>query len=571
MKKTRNELQLVENLVKRTYNRNGKKLREVLDMPFSMDAPLGYSFKAEDPTSGITVYTVTTSKLDDPYDSYRILMHEYGHVYLMHFEENYARLDSQISQILKTKRGQLIEMINKECGIDFAEKLIERVLDDPSVNHSIHNIAMDFEVNSKILSNEDIEEMEAGISKMHEREITAQLQRMKDAYPDNEKLQEEIDKKIKEARSATLVKLMLPSRYQFPDGLTYPEYLILVIEHLDKFVKMIVSLSQGGNGDTSEVSQQQVKDALSGGMQSLDDLMNQMGMLDKSGDQNGQQDQSQDGQGQRGDMQPGNDTSNSGGFKGNGQEQETKYKGIRQKDHMSPSREVADINRELGNIETGGGFGCGDGGGPDTLINTQTKDEVDLAIDEVMARTKSRVIKRQITRNIIRNYNLGKIRSVIAPSIIAKNRIDKKPKLVYIIDVSGSMDSGLIKRILNTISRKMKLINRGLRYDILTWSHQQGEWFKDIEPGKPIPHIRVGGGTSMADSLRFFKEHYDPSATFILISDFEDYLQEWCEVLKDMNEYNGWGFNYGRSDYNQVSWPKNFSVKNFNETYVGRY
>ena len=49
-----------------------------------------------------------------------------------------------------------------------------------------------------------------------------------------------------------------------------------------------------------------------------------------------------------------------------------------------------------------------------------------------------------------------------------------------------------------------------------------------------------------------------------------DSLQEWANILKTMSGYSVYGFNYGRSNYEQ-EWPKNFTVKNFNRSYKGYY
>lgn len=581
MKKTREQLETIANIINSTYNGNGKRIRES-KIEFSPEDSLGYSFKTDDSTEGRTLmtYTVVYSDLgpDKEYTSFRIKMHEYGHVYCNHFDLH-EEYDKNVAEALKNYRGQIIDAVNKNCDIDFGEKLVERVLDDPQLNHQLHNIAMDFEVNSKILSDDDVVEMEEDISELLAKSIEERFEYLKNSVS-NEEMKQKIDEEVKRAQNESKIKLMLPCRYHdkngipFPNGLTYGDYLIKIIMNLDQFVKMLVDINNGGMGDTSNVTSDQVKNALKGGMQSLNDLMKNAGMLDDSGDEEKEGD-SKEGEGNKDSKLGNHDTSNSGGFKGDGVEKDYKYKGIRRQhhqDHMSPSREISDKKRELGEITAGGGFGCGDGGGPEGKRVVRESDEVDLAIDEVIDKTRSRVVKRQIKRDIIRNYNLGKNRSVIAPSIIARNRIDKTPKLVYIIDISVSMDTELIDRILSTIARKMKSINRGLKYDILTWSHAFGDWIQNIEPGKPIPSIHSGGGTRMADALRFFAEKYDSSATYIMISDFEDHLEEWREVIEEkLSGYTGWGFNYGRQNYGRsIEWPSCFQVRNFNETYVGK-
>lgn len=480
MKKTKEQLKAVESLIQKTYNRRGRILRETIANKFDPKKgdSLGYSWRFDDDTTGNVVYNVFVSSLGKgrEHSTYRVKMHEYGHIYYGHFDGIYEELDSKIAYVLKNYRGQIIETINKNCGVSIGEKLVEKVLDDKQLNHSLHNIAMDMEVNSCLLSNEDIAEME--------EDITA-------ATVDSYGLSGE---EAEEAMKANRVKLVLPCRYHtkgdipFPDELTYPEYLIMIIRNLDQFVKYTISIANGGSGDTSGISTEEVQEALSGNgsgneMQSLEEYMRQAGMSDGNGqgkgkgNGEGEGDPTENGKSQqdggKGSELGQHDTSNSGGFKENSEEKDSSRKGKERQDtnktmdHYSPSQAQADKSRELGNIQAGGGFGCGEGASDATREVSKT-DCVDTAIEEVILKTKSKVVKRTLTRNVIRNYNLGKNRTVIAPSIIAKNRIDTKPKLVFILDISGSMDTVLVDRILNSISTKMKQLNRGLVYGIIT-------------------------------------------------------------------------------------------------------
>ena len=219
-------------------------------------------------------------------------------------------------------------------------------------------------------------------------------------------------------------------------------------------------------------------------------------------------------------------------------------------DHGSDARKEADQKREVGHIQAGGGVGMGRGNGPDCVREVDKfADDVDMALTEVLNDVKSRVIKSNIQRDMMKLYNRGIVRSVIAPSLSRKITISTKPKLVFLIDVSGSMDTRLIDRILCTISRTLKKINRDLRYDIITWSDYLGEHLKDIDPRKPHPKISCGGGTEMAKGMKYFKEHYGPEAILVLISDFCDSLDQWHEVEKTMGKYSIWGFNYGNNRY----------------------
>ena len=732
-KRRKQELDFIKSFVDGAYKRLGNVLYVDTDSEYSPENPeseLGYCFKHVDPVSGSTIYQIKCSRIGIQNTDFRILMHEYGHIYLGHLDGIHEELDSQIVSVFRDQRGELIDHINESCGIDFADKLIERVIDDPVLNHSLHNIAMDMEVNSKVLSDDDIEEMEMDITSILPKYKEKALKYLRDQAQDEETkkaLDDAISKMEKEAK----IKLILPKRYHmgkddegkeipFPNDLTYVEYLMLIIENLDQFIKMLVSINMGGNGDTSEITKEMVQKALQNYMnqnqqgksdaynQGYQDAMNdyyngtpgqtqqqvnaqndpsqqnqgqqgnqqgqqnqqgQSGSQMNSGGQQGQGQQGQSGmQGQAGSQgqgsqsssgsgqqqgsgQSGSASSGNGGQPGNGgmssqdlqdynqgyqdgmnqaangggqgqsgmqslsslmgdcgmgdgqdgqgQGQDGqgaqgqgqngqngqngqgsgggKYQGMRKDptksghgsmDHRTDSRDEADRKRALGKINSAGGIGCGDSGGPDATREVDKDvDPVEMALNEVIRNMKARVIKQETRRDVMKLYNRGIIRSVIAPSVSKKVTVSVDPKIVYLIDISGSMDTRLIDRILKSIAKNMRKINRGLRYDIITWSTELGEHIKDIDPKKGVPRISMGGGTSMASGMQYFKEHYGPEAILIVISDFEDYLEEWHKVELTMPEYDLWGFNYGNDswqDSRKIDW-KNMKIRRFNE------
>lgn len=571
------ELEFIKRFIDNTYSRFGNMLMVNTEKPFNPDNPeLGYCFKYKDDISGNVIYKIVCSEIKIPRTDFRILMHEYGHIYLGHLDGIHEELDTQICNTFRDYRGELIDRINKECGIDFAEKLIERVIDDPVLNHSLHNIAMDMEVNSKILSTEDVEEMESDISSVLPNYQLELLKHNRD-HTDNEEAKQALDDMIKKMENEAKIKLIVPERYYisegnpFPSELSYPEYLMLIVQHLDQFVKMLVSIKKGGNGDTSQVTNQDIQDALQGngsgsgqgnqqsggGMQGLSDLMQEMGMTDGSGSGSGSGQGNQQGKGDPKDCPyKGKRDSGSGDLNSNGKDE-----GGTHKDHRTDSRDDADKKRELGQIRSGGGVGCGSSGAPDATRLVDKTDEVDMALDEVMLNYKSRVVKVDTKKDLMYLYNRGINRSVIAPTIRRKVTMSNEPTIVFLIDVSGSMDTRLVDRILNTIANKMKKIGRGLKYNIISWSTQLGDHIKDIDPRKGVPRISMGGGTRMARGMEYFRQNYGPEAILILISDFEDYLEEWHEQELKMSNYTMYGFNYGYSNYNQEF--KYFKVKNF--------
>lgn len=680
-KRTRLELEAIKNFIDSTYNRFGNLLMVDTTKPYDPEhSELGYCYKYTDPVTKHVVYRIICSQLGIPETDFRVMMHEYGHIYLTHLDGIHEELDIQICNLLRDHRGELIEYINESCGIDFADKLLERIVDDPNLNHSLHNIAMDMEVNSSVLSSEDIEEMEKDISSLHTKQMENLLEYNINSSEDPEvkkKYQDQLDK----LRNEAFIKLIVPERYYlgkdeqdnpipFPDDLTYAEYLILIIKHLDQFVKMLVSIKMGGNGDTSQITQQDIQNILNnmarnwanksdaykqGYNDALNDYKNNQVGQKSNQPQQGQQGQPQQGQGQSGQQgmpvsgqgmsdgqnnnsgpgQPGgsdgrpeqsessiqgqsqgqqsgnqqgqgqsgnsgdpqadydqgyqdalNDIANNGGQSGGDMQSlsdffdqmgisgdgQSPYKGTRpdnegaKNDHRTDSRDEADRKRDMGQIKSGGSLSCGNDGSPYMIREVDKNvDLVDMALREVMQHIRSRVVKQDTRKDVMKLYNKGVVRSVIAPTVSRKVTISNEPKLVYLIDISGSMDTQLIDRILKTISKSMVKLSRGLKYDIITWSTCLGEHIRDINPRKVIPKISSGGGTRIAKGIKYFKDHYDPSATLIVISDFEDYLEEWNQIESTMSEYTMYGFNYGcRGESNSVQW-KNLKVRNFNQ------
>lgn len=670
-KRTKSELEVFKNFVDRTYNRFGNALLVNTEKPYDpKHSELGYCYKYIDPVTHSITYKIECSKTGLDWTDYRVMMHEYGHIYLTHLDGIHEELDTQICNLFRDHRGELIDSINSSLGIDFADKLIERVIDDPVLNHSLHNIAMDMEVNSTILSKEDIEEMEMDITSILPKTDEELLKYMIDHAVSQEQKQQ-LEDALKKMQNEAKIKLILPCRYYlkcddqgnivepFPDDATYAEYLMLIIRNIDQFVKMLVSIQMGGNGDTSKISQRDVQNALNnmaknwaskseeykqGYNDALNDYKNgnvghQQNRPGGSSQNQDQQSQSQSGQDQQGQGQDqgqgsqsqaggGSSVSPSGSGSSQGQNDydqgyndalndiaaaggqgggmqglsdlmdqmgmsdcgstgtgdsdsdsqpgESPYKGTRPgfddqdrgKDHKTDSRDEADKKRELGEIKAGGGVGCGSDGGPDATRDVNRNvDEVDMALQEVLRNMRNRVVKNDTQKDMMRLYNRGVIRSVIAPTVSRKVTISNENKIVYLIDISGSMDTGLVDRILETIARNMKKLSRGLRYDIITWSTRLGEHIKDIDPKKSIPRISTGGGTSIASGIQYFKNNYGPEAILVVISDFEDYLEEWHKIEETMPNYTMYGFNYGNNSYgsydsDKINW-KYMKIRKF--------
>lgn len=673
--KTRQELEIIERLVKSTHNNWISSLIVDNSKPYDPEnSALGYCYKYTDKSNGHKVYNIVCAPIGDADADFKVYMHEIGHIYLGHLDEIDVELDTLLCNSIRDNFYEISERINKECGIDFGEALLKRIIDDPFVNHSFHNISMDMEVNSKVLDEDDIDYMEKAVTKVLPKTLEETLKVIANSTSDpalKKKVEDEIQRMEKESK----VKFILPSKYHtneldsdgkpkpFPNGLSYTEYLLLMLKYADQFVKMLVSLNNGGNGDTSQVTQQQIQDALNqwwnnqsqeykdGYNQAMQDLKNGQARQNQNQQGQGQQGQSQDGQGQQGQGQgqgsnganqpgtgggsstDGNNSQSGEGSGGNSSQQSSgnsqsgaqsdydrgyedalsdaangmtngqgssmrgldslmnqmgmapdpgqkKGQGREQinrdsspydnlgrpqdknpnkdrdfgKDHFTNQRQEADQAREKGEIGPGGSTGCGKDGSADTLISGTDKmiDDVDSAINEIMRNVRHRVVKISEKRDVMRLYNRGIERKVIRPTIAQKVNLCSDPKIVFLLDVSGSMDQRLIKRILKTISNDLRKLSRSLKYDIIAWNHHLSEHFRDIDPKKPIPEIYCGGGTEMADGMKYFSEQYDKNAILVIVSDFEDSLYRWHAVEDKMSGYDIYAWNYGRHTTKQT-------------------
>lgn len=636
---------------------------------------------------GIHKYEVIYSKLNDRDAEERLETHEYGHIYLGHLD-GLEYLRDRLTRLINDNFDDLTALVNTNCGIDFGDKLLIQVREDPMISHMIHNIAMDCEVNSKILDYDDVHMIEKSVF---------------DTYGGLQKVD-------------VMTKFCHPlKRWGFPEGLTYPEYLELIVQNLDKFVKYIMLMTYGvqspqmqqgqsgqsqqsqsgqgqgqGNsqsqnqgqgqgysksstnrwsgsgqhGDQSTESQssnqssdqgrqdhgnaqdpQQGSDQSNGSQESQGSSNQQSsGQQSSQGsDQDGSSEGSQQGQsptdGSSQSQTSSHDSSdssgssggNSGGsfqpYDGQGRSSEgqssdqddsesadpeegpeqlsdrdaellndqdyvnRRYEEIknqlkspedisnavstmsgdeggvsdgtdgelrgRKSDHGSESREKVHV----GEVYSPGGAGKGSGRSTQTRSFIKDLDPIDMGLEEVLKNYRKKVIKRTFSRNLTYKYNRKIITDVISPSYTMRITSDTDPTILFIIDVSGSMDTSLVDRCIDIIRRKIRSINSNLKYHILTWDTDFCELYKDLNTKKNIPRISCGGGTSLARSFIYAKENFDNSTILVVISDFEDNLHDWEVAMSKMKDYIIHGFNYG---YPQDQ--KNFKVmkvKNF--------
>lgn len=540
------------------------------------------------------IYRAVYPKTKDKRINDLIKMHEYGHIYLGHLEGIYEDLDQSLIKIIKNKDSQLIDQINKNCDIDYAEDILDKVVKDPWLNHTIHNMAMDMEVNSVILDYNDIESMKDYMNDLIFDEYMS-LSNNGEILPDMRKMNNLI--------SRFDMKGVHPSNFDFNEGLSYPDYLVLLILNLDKVLRMLSNqyndndkFERSLNGrDKSEDREGQGKSSQSSSKSSESDEKNdELGenpnanipktrdefedMIKNAKSLSSNKDSEKSESGSEGD---GGSSDSSGGNKESDNNKNKKSDSSSSdssddndetdegSDHGTDSRKDVDQKKknDLGRYSSSGGSGKGLNRSENVRDYVINNDPLLMCLKEIISNVRHKVIKRDYTKDMTYKYNrkvLGRSCDLLSPTYRQKITRSENPTVAFFVDVSGSMDSNLVDRIITTVRNGMKKIDRSLKYSIVTWDTELCEYYKDLDFNTPIPKISCGGGTELAGTFDLFKKDFGKDAIMVLISDFGDSLNRWHEKESKMDGYTMYGLKYGNDTwYNggrQPNW-KNLKVR----------
>ena len=441
------------------------------------------------------VYPITgNSKVDD-----KVKMHEYGHIYCGHLEGIHEQLDSNLAKIIRNKDSQLIDLVNNSCNIDYAEDILDMVISNPILNHAIHNIAMDMEVNSVILNDDDLNELSSELSNMMYEEYM-RISENGTKMPSN--------RQLNNLSAKFNIKLISPSEFGFTPGLTYPDYLVQLILHLDLVIKMLSnqynndnnfkdsidknrqkgekgnSQSQQGSGESDESEDgKDSNEFVPKTREEFEEMMNNSKSSGSSSNDKSESDSTSGSLGSKSDDKNNSDSDNSNGNgknedngkdddsqsqQGSGESDESEDES--NDDHGYDSRNEADEKRktDLGNYANPGGSGRGLNRSTAVRDYVIDNDPLTMALEEIIKEFRHKVIKRDFTKDMTHKYNrriLGSNNKMLSPTYRQKITKSEKPTVAFYIDVSGSMDGNLVNRIITTIRNKMKTITRIKRND----------------------------------------------------------------------------------------------------------
>ena len=134
---------------------------------------------------------------------------------------------------------------------------------------------------------------------------------------------------------------------------------------------------------------------------------------------------------------------------------------------------------------------------------------------------------RKEKRDLLYNTNRRKLNSnVIVPKTLTEERL-RAPKLYLLMDVSGSVQGDLVNDFISTF-KEVSSFYSSTRF--ITWNTCLVADWKITDPD---PH-KYGGGTRLAGGIKYIRNKYKPGSHDILfvISDFYDNMSEWKKELQ---------------------------------------
>lgn len=454
--------------------------------------PLAFACRSRKDTGVYEIYV----NPNIPYEcSEPLELHEFGHVIFTHM----SLLDSQ-RKIIIQKIMSYWNRFEKHIESD-ALKTKEDIKNAANVIcNAILNVAMDYEVNSKLFTIEERPVFEEYMN-------WANIKAIVDAENTTKKELENVQKwlKKKPSKRKWMFSPCFPSDEGFPDGLDYRQYVDLMLMKPDSAMDALKNLLNNMKGQSFEDEDSMNVKGNGAPKISKEDLDK---LLKSQSDAN-------------------NSVSNDA--KDQAEEQDSKEKGT----NLSP-RAKNNTNNWSPNGHTNGT--------PEAICVNNHK------------RLKRKLISEIMNKHIILNrldnmyyYNRRKYKSNL---LISKNKSEDlyRPGNVYLlVDCSGSIGSDTISKIIGVVKDISKKCGPKSR---IIW------WDTDLCGDYPIRAFKGPsscGGTQIWKGINYVKEKYlkKNNDKLIVLSDYKDSLYHWYEsLIKIKSDCLGicWGvFNHGEN------------------------
>lgn len=448
-------------------------------------------------------------------------LHEFGHVLFNHLSLQDKQREIQTNKVLTywpkiSKYIDLSDAIEKANGNagkvqrEYAYKMAEAML----------NIVMDMEVNSKLFTEEEWVNMKylTNIAYLN----VSISEKTNISYEELEVLDKHLDEHKKDLKDNPIAKPIWPADYKFPLGLTYGEYLDLMLkdenlentmQQLQQMMQQMKGQGQGqgqGQGDGDGQGNGQNGNGNGQGKMSAEDIDNLRNQFSDT-DEEKSQDEIKEA-----DAQDKAEAGDSGDEDGNG------------KGGKSGGDEDGDDD---GGFVSGGGQRGGNGWSPTGTSNDDPTKYIEGSKNpEVRDFITKKVFSQQILNtksNTMYNYNRHKHGNLIITKY-TKEDIWRPGNIYMVVDCSGSIDSKAISDFISTTKEISKKC--GPKSRIIWWDTRLEGDFRLTENQGP----RGCGGTDIAGGIAYVRDKYElqKNDKLFIISDFEDGLYQWNRELE---------------------------------------
>jgi hypothetical protein len=163
-----------------------------------------------------------------------------------------------------------------------------------------------------------------------------------------------------------------------------------------------------------------------------------------------------------------------------------------------------------------------------TTVNTVTElnDVKDLVR---ILRERSLLLKRnRLHTDILYNINRNRFGDVLIPRRYRVENYNLN-NLCILLDVSGSVPQGFVKRVIQTILKAEGAFNKHLSR-LVCWSDRLCADTTLADIGA----ISAGGGTVLGAGIEYCKRYLNERSSFFIISDFQDDLNDWIGAARDL-------------------------------------
>jgi len=465
--------------------------KEIENIPHSIEYGDGkyndaLAFVRFNPQKSSSYYVFVTDIVKDSIKS--LETHEFGHIYFNHF--------------IGIENVNKVTLIKVKCLWSKVKKYFD---DDITKNEACNflvskflNIAEDFEVNSKVFTETEVEDFQ---------DIVEDLSIIKASEnPKNNKLIKKFIEDRKKNPDEKFSTIYIPSKFGFPSGLTAEQYMTLILKNLDKFLR---------------------------------EMMQGMNVIIKATFSNGSgKDGKNEGKFSKGTIQEDKNSSNdcsddmtAGEKSEEGENKESLEDKIIGKGKPNNYSKQMGIKSDGDNLEE------------------STKASNDFLEEFYDFLTKNCFIKTQKTRrDVLYNSNRRKFAgNVIIPRTVSNINYGDA-EIYFLIDVSGSVNQGIVEAALNTIHKAAGRISSKSR--IIAWDTK----LRSDEKFSENKIVYNGGSNDLESGMKYIVKNYmsrrKKSLMFVLSDFYDETIDGMNKIFKSL-EGRCFAFRY---DYGNGGW-----------------